>query len=86
MERKNLIDSGNAHLENLFEVFFRVIFLTREGLDKIDGARQKSNDVRMYEKSENMVVYFILMFWSMRKNGMSTRENKTTARLYKAKK
>ena len=61
MERKNLIDSGNAHLENLSEVFFRVIFLTREGLDKIDEARQKSNDVRMYP--EEIWEYGSVFYW-----------------------
>ena len=33
-----------------FRVFVRRIFLTEVILDKIDGVKQKSNDVRMYEK------------------------------------
>ena len=58
MKTKKLIDT---HIENLSEVFVRAIFLTREVLEKIDRPRQKSNDVRMYDKSGNMVKYLILI-------------------------
>ena len=52
MKAKKVIDT---HIENLSEV--RGIFLTREVFDKTDGPRQKLNDVRMYEKSGNVVKY-----------------------------
>ena len=52
MKTKELIDT---RIENLSEV--RGIFLTREVFDKIDGPRQKSNGVRMYEKSGNLLVF-----------------------------